>query len=247
MKTLYQFAFSHFCEKARWALDYKGQAYRIRNLVPGAHVITTRRLAPKSSVPILVSDGRVIQGSSAIIDYLDTVAPVPVLTPSEPELSREARRWETYLDEEVGVTLRCWFYFHMLPRRDLSMKFMLSNSPWYGRPLLNAGFGRMRRAMMKQMRITSQSASEAERRLGEALMKINKQIERQSFLVGNGFTRADLSACALLAPLCLPDQEILRMLPGPVLNFRQMHVDLPVFRWMVRTYREYRLKEKGSQ
>ena len=27
MITLYQFQFSHFCEKARWALDYKGVPY----------------------------------------------------------------------------------------------------------------------------------------------------------------------------------------------------------------------------
>jgi glutathione S-transferase len=35
MITLYQFQFSHYCEKARWALDYKGLAYAPKNLLPG--------------------------------------------------------------------------------------------------------------------------------------------------------------------------------------------------------------------
>jgi glutathione S-transferase len=37
MITLYQFQFSHFCEKARWALDYKDLPYTCKNLLPGLH------------------------------------------------------------------------------------------------------------------------------------------------------------------------------------------------------------------
>ncbi len=31
---LYEFAISHYCEKVRWALDYKGVAYESRVLAP---------------------------------------------------------------------------------------------------------------------------------------------------------------------------------------------------------------------
>ena len=41
---LYQFCISHYCEKARWALDYKGINYQTVNLLPGQHVNTIRKL-----------------------------------------------------------------------------------------------------------------------------------------------------------------------------------------------------------
>ena len=51
MTTLYQFSFSHFCEKARWAIDYKEETYTIKNLLPGPHLNVTKKLAPKTCVP----------------------------------------------------------------------------------------------------------------------------------------------------------------------------------------------------
>ena len=58
MALLYQFAGSHYCEKARWALDFKGVGYQARNLVPGFHMRTARRIATATMLPILVDDER---------------------------------------------------------------------------------------------------------------------------------------------------------------------------------------------
>ena len=38
MTRLYTFTISHFAEKARWSLDYKGIRYQEKRLVPGSHV-----------------------------------------------------------------------------------------------------------------------------------------------------------------------------------------------------------------
>ena len=37
MFELYDFRFSHYSEKARWALDFKGIPYTSRHLLPGFH------------------------------------------------------------------------------------------------------------------------------------------------------------------------------------------------------------------
>lgn len=240
MDTLYQFPFSHFCEKARWALDYKERPYTVKNLLPCLHTVTTRRLGPKTCVPILVTKYGPIQESAAIIDYLDRIAPAPLLTPRDPELARQARQWETYLDEEIGVTLRCWFYFYCLPKRELALKLMLRGLPWYAPSLYELIFPLVCKSIINNLQINSESANDAARRMGEAFMRINRQLEHGRFLVGGAFSRADLTACAHLAPLCLPNQDVFKMLPGPILNFRQMHVDQPFFRWMVGMYRKYR-------
>ena len=78
---LYQFALSHYCEKARWALDIKGVPYQLINLIPGPHLFTTKKLAKQSSVPILSHQGKIIQDSTNIIDYLDEKFPSKPLNP----------------------------------------------------------------------------------------------------------------------------------------------------------------------
>ena len=69
---LYQFAISHFSEKVRWALDYKNLNYQPVFLLPGAHIKPIRRMAPRSSVPVLDHDGEIVQGSAEILEYLET-------------------------------------------------------------------------------------------------------------------------------------------------------------------------------
>ena len=88
MKLL-EFPHSHYCEKARWALDYKGIPFERVALLPGFHMRTVRRYAPKTSVPVMLSDSDVVQGSSEIIDYLDEHFPEPQLTPQAPETDHD--------------------------------------------------------------------------------------------------------------------------------------------------------------
>ncbi len=52
MLRLYTFNVSHFSEKARWALDYEGISYEERVLLPGPHQFLTRRIAPRTHVPV---------------------------------------------------------------------------------------------------------------------------------------------------------------------------------------------------
>lgn len=56
MLTLYQFPISHYCEKIRWALEYKRLPYTKIDLLPGSHVGVVKKIAPKSNVPVLVHD-----------------------------------------------------------------------------------------------------------------------------------------------------------------------------------------------
>ena len=51
MLKLYQFPISHYCEKIRWALEFKNIDHEIKNLIPGLHLLKTKKLAPESSVP----------------------------------------------------------------------------------------------------------------------------------------------------------------------------------------------------
>src|SRR5689334_25030914 len=111
----YQFTCSHFCEKARRAVEYTRLAYRPVNLLPGFHLKRVRKLARASCVPVLVDGATVVQGSAAIISHLDAKFPSPTLTPRGTQAAAAALDWEKYLDDHIGVSLRLWFYHHALP------------------------------------------------------------------------------------------------------------------------------------
>jgi glutathione S-transferase len=213
MFELYDFTFSHYSEKARWALDFKGVPYTPRHLLPGFHMRTARKLAPRSSIPILKTDSAVIQGSTEIIDFLEQTFPDRSLTPPEPRDANSAIEWEKYLDVEVGVTLRLWFYYHTLPDRE------------------------------RALNIDAESASNAERRFALALDRLDQALERGPFLVGNRFSRADLAACSLLWPLCRPgesESEVEALLSPAVRALRKQLQHRRFYRWVLERYQEDR-------
>ncbi|MCP4310158.1 MAG: hypothetical protein GY790_02760 [Bacteroidetes bacterium] len=64
---LYEFPHSHFCEVARWALEYKGIAYRSEPVLPGYHLYKIKAIAPQSSLPVLADGSEIIQGYRHIL------------------------------------------------------------------------------------------------------------------------------------------------------------------------------------
>src|SRR3984957_12165422 len=76
MPTLVTIPFSHFCEKARWALDYARAPYDEEGHVPGLHRRAVARACGKAgSVPVLVLDGEgVLDDSGLIVRWADARA-----------------------------------------------------------------------------------------------------------------------------------------------------------------------------
>lgn len=205
MIELYQFPISHYCEKIRWALDYKGLEYRTINLLPGFHAKTTTKLVARSSVPVLVDGDRAIKGSSDIITYLDETYPEISLTPKDEKLMAEALKWESYADKEIGPHVRCLCYHTLLENPDIVTPFFTQGGPWYGKLLLKLIFPKLRGKMRKFMNINQETAQISKERLDVALETVAEQRSGNEFMVGGAFTRADLAIASLLAPLCLPN------------------------------------------
>ena len=121
MTELYLFPHSHYYEMAHWALDLKGIDYKATPIVPGAHLYVIPRIAPKSSLPVLLMDSDVVQGSREIMDYLDARFPDHSLAPEGAEGSRRAAELEADADARIGVPLRAAIY-HRLIHFQASMK-----------------------------------------------------------------------------------------------------------------------------
>lgn len=204
---LYQFAISHYCEKVRWALDYKGLSYEVISLLPGQHVKTIRKLTGKdSSVPVLDHDGHRVQGSKEIIDYLDETFPENPLTPADPQAREEALAWEQRLDEEAGPAVRCYSYHHFLQRPKVVVPLLAAGTPFYNRILLKLAFSRVDEIMRKWMKINEKTAEQSRKTMEGYLTELAEAYQKKPYLAGDSFSRADLAAAALFAPMFQPEQ-----------------------------------------
>ncbi len=238
---LYQFPISHFCEKVRFALDYKGLDHQIKNLLPGLHTRTTLKKASKSSVPVLEHDGRSVQGSEQIITYLDEHFPDKPLTPAEPKLAQEALDWERYLDEEIGLHVRRYAYHTLLEHPDIVIGFFATDGPFWAKPFMKLSFSKIRPVMRKMMDINPATAAASKQSMLAAMERVNDAVEGRDYLVGDSFSRADLTAAALLACLFMPEQYGLdwpEALPEP------LHSDVkalkPQLEWAEKVYARHR-------
>ena len=204
---LYQFCISHYSEKVRWALDFKGINYQPVNLLPGQHRKTILPLTGgESSVPVLDHDGEIVQGSSRILDYLDDSFPDNPLVPDDPGQKAKALAWEKRLDEEAGPAIRTWVYHYFLQRPKVVVPMLAAGTPFYNRILLSLAFSRVDEIMRESMKINQKTADQAQETLENLLTELAEVYGKQPFLAGEHFSRADITAGALLAPLFMPAQ-----------------------------------------
>ena len=71
MLRLVTIPIGRYCEKARWALDRAGIAYREERHVQLVHRVAARRAGGSSTVPVLVTNGGVLGESNEILVWVD--------------------------------------------------------------------------------------------------------------------------------------------------------------------------------
>jgi glutathione S-transferase len=207
---LYIFAISHYCEKARWALDYLGIDYELRHLPPGFHMSVTRRLGARgSSLPVLVAGDTVLQGSGKIIDWAEADAPADSkrLTPLD---DREAcLSIEKRLDRVAGVHVRRFYYSEALVLYPETVKPVFSRDLGLAHKLILAGsWGVVRKRMIELIDLGAEQGRESMRIIDAELGWLDELLrDGRRFLVGERFSRADLTAASLLAPLANPAEH----------------------------------------
>ena len=238
---LYQFPISHYCEKVRFALDYKGLDYRTINLLPGRHRLTTTKIGQGSSVPVISHEGNGVQGSAKIITYLDENFPDKPLTPMDPSRRGEAIAWEKWLDGEVGPDVRLLSYHALMQHPEVLKGFFSDGVSWWSRQLLRFGYKKIVTKMRDHMGIDDAGAEAATARVRAAVERLHGEYEQRSFLVGGVFTRADLAAAALLTPLFRPENFLLTWPDTPIEPLDSLVEEMqPRLEWAQRFYRDFR-------
>jgi len=247
MMKLLEFPHSHYCEKARWALDYKGIPFKAMAILPGFHMITVRRYAPKTSVPVLVRGNEVVQGSSEIIDYLEQNFPSPQLTPVEAGNRRVCLEIENTMDARLGENIRRVLYSRLLAYPDFISNCFTQPMPRIKQYIFKLFYPILRKKIYTTYVISADRVERARREFDVAMDELEKKLEGKNYLVGERFTRADLTVASMLSLLVLPLEHPFKWqeIPDPqIKNIFDDYRDHPVSQWVREMYREHRLPHR---
>ena len=138
MLDLYHHGSSVCAAKVRFALAAKNVA------VDNAHYLDIlngeqfteeyRKINPKAVVPSLVHDGKIINESTVICEYIDEVFDGPALTPSSAYERAQMRIWTKAVDEELHpacgeLTFVCSHRFIIMRLGEEKLNEFLSSTP----------------------------------------------------------------------------------------------------------------------
>lgn len=246
---LWQFRASHFNEKARWALDWKGVRHERRSLLPGPHAPVVLWLTGQTAVPVLQMDGETIPDSTRIIEALERRHPERPLYPTDSDARRRALDLEDFFDREIGVHIRRIVFHAVLPDSAFATELMTPGFPALTKTIYGACFPAVRAIMRYGMGITDDGAARSLARFEAAFDRLESELGPSGYLVGDAFTVADLAAAALLSPLTLPPEYPYATPPLPpvALEFQTRYAKRPAFAWAREMYRRHRGTSAGIE
>jgi len=217
--VLYEISWSHFCEKARFCLDFKRLPYRLQPVNP----FTRReaiRLGVRGGVPVLVDGGRVIEGSNAIAAWLEEAYPDPPLLPRDEPGRSEVLALEKKCDEWLGPDARRVAYQVALQNPALLQGTLLWPKPpgsWLNGIMLRILEPRVRR----KFRIHPRETEESRQRLRLFLPELQSRVAASGHLVGGSLTLADIAAVSFLDPLEIVPEFVRDQAYGPLFAWKR--------------------------
>jgi glutathione S-transferase len=194
-------AFSHYCEKARWALDRAGVAYTEEAHLPMFHYLATYRNGAKKTVPVLVDGKTVVRDSTDIVAWADTHRPgclIPVAG------AQDALAIEDDLDNHLGPATRRWAYFQLLPNREVD-KFLVEGAPRWEAMMLKVTRPAAVSMLKRGLKIDEAGVARSLVKIEDTLARVDEILAHgHRYLAGERFTVADLTFASLAAPILIP-------------------------------------------
>jgi glutathione S-transferase len=199
---------SHYCEKARWALERAGIGYREERHVQGVHRLAARRAGGGVTVPVLVTPERSIGDSAEILAWVDErTAPQHRLFPSGRTERLEEEALCRRLDEQLGPRGRRLMYVHVLERPKLMMRFNNEGVPGWEQRAIRWGWPVIGRIIERVLEIRPGVEVEDEAAVWQELDFVGELLaDGRPYLSGERLGAADLTFAALSAPVLVPPQ-----------------------------------------
>jgi glutathione S-transferase len=245
--------FSHYCEKARWALDRYGVGYDEEGHLPGFHLPAVRQVARGEpdkasspySTPVLITDeSDVLSDSRAIVRWASDRFGGGELYPTE-----AVDRWEQRFHDRLGIHSRQMAYAFLFQAPSMLAELGRRNvGGLEGRAFALATplmVGRLRR----RMNIGDDALERSVKVIDEELGVVDDALsDGRAFLVHDRFTAADLAfACAAAPALIIQPEEgygavlpRLEELPAPLAQLVEKWRARPAGRYALKLFRAER-------
>jgi glutathione S-transferase len=240
-RVLLQFPISHYCEKARWHLDLKQLPYRLRNVLPGPHLLINRSMSVGRTVPVLIDAGRAIGDSTAIAMHLEERYPNSPLLVRDATTRARVLELEAHWDGTLGPAVRKWAYGHALAIPGMIRTLFFRGYGAAGRAAGVFLSPILEREIRRMYAIDDAGIEHASQQIDASIEGLEQLIDGDPnrYLVGDCLTLADVTAAALLAPLVAPPATPWADFPAEPQVFQPRRAALrarPAGRWVLARY-----------
>ncbi|WP_417519655.1 glutathione S-transferase family protein [Minwuia sp.] len=244
MTELWQFRFSPYNEKVRWALAWKNIAYTPRTVLPGPHIRKMLAISGQTKTPVLIMDGEVTPNSADIIARLERHQPEPPLMPTDDGARGRVLEIQRWFDDDIGPRIRRTVLDSMMGAHGYIAETFAGDAALpmrlIYRAMLPLAAGRIRQGNG----ITGpEDIADGHAAIGEALDFIEAESAATGYLAGDAFTLADLTAAAMMAPVVNPDHPAMKRpepMPKATRDLIDRHADRPASGWVRDIYRNHR-------
>jgi len=203
-------AFSHYCEKARWALDRAGIAYTEEAHLPLFHYLANFRNGGKRTVPVLVDGKTVVRDSTDIVAWADRQRPGSMIPVAGAD---DVLAIEDDLDNHFGPATRRWGYYWLLPNKEADQYVAVGAPKWQVRALKLTRPLAVQ-ALKRSLKIDEAGVERSRKKIEEAFTRIDEIVsDGRRYLTGDRFTVADLTFASLAAPILQPPNHPAQNIP----------------------------------
>jgi len=216
---------SPWSERVRWALAFKGMPYEKENYEPGVDEEKIKKLTGQALVPVLIVDGKVIPDSTAILEWLEASRPEPALLPRSEKDRAQVTLWEELMIGVLGPQARALISGRLLRSSEPEMQ---KAGQYFAGKYGHSAYAE------EQARLT----------VKRLLVSLKHTLSGRQYLVGDAFSRADLTTASMLM-LLRPAPDELFFLPAPVRPIYEEPLAADsafsaVFAWRDQMYKKHR-------
>lgn len=212
MHRLVSIRFSHYNEKARWALERFAVPYVEEGYMPMLHTLGVLRHAPRHGLgrgdkvstrfatPLLITDdGRCVRDSAAIVRYVSDryATPETTLYPSD-----EAAELEQRFGLELGPHTRRFAYFHVFAEPSILDTLATENVSRRQARVFRTVRPVMQRFVSRGLGITRERAERSLDKVRALMAELDERLaDGRPYLLGECFCAADLAFACMAAPI----------------------------------------------
>jgi glutathione S-transferase len=238
--VLHRFPLSHFSEKGRALLDFKGLDYTIVEHTLGLPQLRIVKLSGQRQVPVIEHDGRVVSDSTRIARYLDEAFPDRRrLVPLDDPRRSEVLALEDRIDHVFGIGAPLLWFEDAVHHRDQTDLFAIEI---YGMNVLGARAFAAAVRSARGLGLGQAFVDKWRARTLDLLRDLARRLERSPYLVGDEPTLADVAAVGLTLHLEFPRSRhfVAPQLAGrAVTEVTEDPTIKPFFEWRRKFYEKF--------